>query len=376
MAKKTKLLFVISAFAYGAGKVLFETLRRLDAGRYDISVAVLWRRHEEFIPELGSHVKVYDLGAKEIGLALQIPSLVSRLRRAVRDSAPEVVIGLLWDANLISVMTGFLSPRVRVIICEHTSPIGGIKRIYGHSLMAKIALSATSFFYSNARAVVAISRGVENELLELGIPRDKIRMIYNPIDFSGIRSMMTEEIGIVPPYVLYVGQLVSSKNITLLLNAFARAASGMNLVLVGDGPYRAELAGQAGRLGLSDRVVFAGYDKNPYKYMSRASLLVLPSKTESFGLVLLEAMACGCPVITTDCMPDPTEVVETGINGFVVPRGDVEAMTAAISRLLADRELCDRFIKNGYERLGHFDPEIQVRAYEALFSEVIGEAEV
>lgn len=372
---KIKVMFVISAFAYGAGKVLLETLKRIDRERFEPAVAVLWRRPEEFIPMLEGDINVYDLGARDTGLTLQAPGLVARLRRLIRQTRTGLVVGLLWDANIISVLATRSLPRTKVVLCEHTSPIGGLQRVYGTGLKGRMARWLTTTAYSIADSIVAVSSGVALELRTIGIPAGKLGMINNPIDLQAFGPLMATPTGLPRPYVLYVGQLVATKNIRLLVEAFKLGVTdtGIDLVLVGDGPQRVELEAMARTLGIHQRVIFIGYDSNPYKYMSRALALVLPSNSESLGLVLLEAMACRCAVVTTDSMPDPTEVVQDGINGLMVARGDAQAMAMAISRLINDRQLARRMIDKAAGSLERFDPDNAVRAYEKLFMEVLGQ---
>ena len=99
-------------------------------------------------------------------------------------------------------------------------------------------------------------------------------------------------------------------------------------------------------------------------------MLVLPSDTESLGLVLVEAMACGCPVISTNCKWGPNEIIESGVNGFLVPVGDVDAMASSLKALLDDKSLREKFINNGLKKLNDFDPVKQTRKYEELIQSV------
>ena len=371
--RKIKILFVISIFAYGAGKALIEIMKHLDPERFSCSVAILWRTPGDLVPELGPEVRAYDLGAKKTRLASQVLRLVSTLKRTIREADPDVVAGLLLDANIISALAcRTMGRRPKVVLCEHTSPIPRHTDLYGTGLLGRMALKTTSIIYSLADAVVAVSKGLERELKEIGLPQSKLRTIYTPVDLEIVRALSKEDSGIVRPYILYVGQLVPFKNVGLLVDAFSIVAGkcDLDLVLVGGGSERAALEARAEAAGIAKRVRFVGFDKNPYKYMRGAQMFVFPSNTESFGLVLLEAMACGCPVITTDSLPDTADIVEDGVNGLVVPCGNASLMARAILTLHGNQDLRERFVAASMGKILGFDPEAQSRLYEELFEEL------
>jgi glycosyltransferase involved in cell wall biosynthesis len=146
-----------------------------------------------------------------------------------------------------------------------------------------------------------------------------------------------------PPIILGVGNLKPQKDFATLIRAFARvrAERPARLVILGDarGPdkdasYVAALKGLPAQLGIEEDVSFAGFAENPYAYMSRAAVFVLSSAWEGFGNVLAEALACGCPVVSTDCPSGPAEILEHGRYGPLVPVGDDAALAAAICRVL------------------------------------------
>ncbi len=369
--KKVKVLFLISAFAYGAGKVMLDILKYIDRDKFEPTLAFLWRRENEHFNALQEDIRLYDLKAGNYGITTQIPKLIWRMKGVINKEDPDVVVSLLWDANILNVLTNKIFTKGKTIVCEHTAPEGGFLNVFGEGLKTSVALKLTGFLYSGADAVVAVSRGIKKELLELGVSGN-VHMISNPLDFSRIHALKDEAVNVESPYILYVGQLGKSKNVALLINAFKKIedSADVNLVLMGDGPEKKALMEMAESLNIGSRVKFIGYDANPFKYMRGAELLVLPSNTESLGLVLVEAMACKCPVISTNCKWGPEETIENGVNGFLTPVGDVDAMSNSIKTLLNDKGLREKFILNSMKKLNDFDPGNQTRKYEKLIQSV------
>ena len=214
----------------------------------------------------------------------------------------------------------------------------------------------TRFFYARADAVVVTSQGVADDLVaNYGVPRSKIRVLHNPVDLDAIVAAAAEPIGAAisrsdRPVVAAAGRLAGVKNYPLLIDAIAE------LVAEDAGPCvdsrrrcRAGAARAAGaRARRSDRLVrFLGFQQNPWRFIARADVFVLTSTYEGFGNVLIEAMACGTPVVATRS-PGTVEIIEHGANGLLVDH-EPHAVAGAIATLLADRPLRDRLVARARE---------------------------
>jgi glycosyltransferase involved in cell wall biosynthesis len=191
--------------------------------------------------------------------------------------------------------------------------------------------------------VIAVSRGVADDIVGLTqMPRERITTIYNPIVIPDLRAkerapvphpwLMTREV----PVVLGVGKLKIQKDFPTLIRAFARlrAERPAKLVILGDGPQRGNLEGLVHELGLDADVALPGYVENPYAWMARASVFVLSSAWEGLPGVLIEAMACGCPVVSTDCASGPSEILGKGVYGPLTPVRDDRALAQSIASVL------------------------------------------
>ena len=190
-----------------------------------------------------------------------------------------------------------------------------------------------------ADKIIAVSEGVLEDLSSISLrAARKGRVICNPVVDSEISQGAEEPISHPwieeknVPVVLGVGRLAPQKNFDLLLRAFARMKKERDarLIILGDGSQRGQLESRIEALGIGNHVDLLGFVANPYPFMSGASLFTLSSDYEGFGTVLVEALACGSPVVSTGCPSGPREVLEDGKWGRLVPVGDEEALAAAM----------------------------------------------
>jgi len=198
-------------------------------------------------------------------------------------------------------------------------------------------------WYAQADAVVAVSAGVADEIAAVAqVPRAQIHVIHNPIDADRI-ARQAETIPDhpwfqpgQPPVLLAAGRLHPQKDYPTLLRAFAslRKERELRLAILGEGHERPRLEQLIGGLGIGADVRLLGFQKNPFAFMARAAVFVLSSAWEGLGNVLIEALACGCPVVSTDCPHGPSEVLEKGRYGALVPVGDPEKLARAIGAAL------------------------------------------
>ncbi|HYQ91430.1 MAG TPA: glycosyltransferase, partial [Candidatus Competibacteraceae bacterium] len=216
--------------------------------------------------------------------------------------------------------------------------------------------------YLQADAIIAVSDGVADDLAEhIGIPRQTITRIYNPTFLPDLPERAKEAIehpwftADALPVVLSVGRLGRQKDFSTLLRAFARVRSTrpLRLIILGEASEpdeqedrQAKLTALADELGITNDFALLGFVPNPFAYMARSAVLVLSSVHEGFPNVLVEALACGCPVVSTDCPSGPAEILDNGRFGPLVPVGDDVAMAQAIATVLdcppAKASLCAR----------------------------------
>ena len=225
--------------------------------------------------------------------------------------------------------------------------------------------------YPNVDAAVGISRGVASELSEAaGVPADRVHTIYNPVVSEALVQNSDQPTGHPwldnpgPRVVLAVGRLNKQKDFSTLLTAFAKLLDRCpaHLIVLGKGRLRPVLVSQAKELRIAEHVDFPGFVQNPHAFMAKANLFVLSSRHEGLSRVLIEAMACGCPVVSTDCPFGPNEILEGGRWGELVPVGDANALSESMFRTLEDPCSSDSLRK----RASFFGIEEAVTRYEKL----------
>jgi glycosyltransferase involved in cell wall biosynthesis len=207
----------------------------------------------------------------------------------------------------------------------------------------RVTRALMRFTYPWADQIVAVSQGVAEDLMRhIPLARERVATIYNPVVDERMRDL-AQATPVHPwlcsgpvPVVLGVGRLIAQKDFATLIDAFAqlRRQRKLRLLILGEGELRASLLAQAAQLGVAEDVALPGFEANPFAAMRAASVFVLSSRFEGLPGVLIQAMACGARVVSTDCPSGPREVLEDGRWGALVPVGDARALAAAIAQTL------------------------------------------
>lgn len=304
-------------------------------------------------------------GVRLVVLDSSLMRLVSRIwkgrrRRRIKASGfamarylwrkrPDVLLSAANHVHLTAVIVARLSlapVRVVIRVSNHLtgSHLGGSER------PRPIRLKFARHVYGLADAAIAVSQGIADDIVaHTSLSRDRVRAVMNPTYTPDIESAAAAPLDHAwlapgtPPLLLGAGRLVPAKDFATLLRAFARvrARRPVCLVILGEGGKRRDLEQQVRELGIEADVELHGFVNNPFAWMSRASLFVLSSAWEGSPGVLVEAMACGCPVVSTDCPSGPDEILAGGRYGRLVPVGDDAALADAIAETLdatIDRE--------------------------------------
>ena len=292
----------------------------------------------ELVGQIPDGVRLVDLGARRVLRSL--PRLVEYLRR----ERPRVLIASMSHGNVVAVWAGRLAGQgTRVIATVHNTMSQSTPEQGG--IAAKIWPLLLRTFYPWADVVVAVSRGAADDLVRsVGLPRERVQVVYNPVITPATRAQAGRRpehpwfAPGEPPVVLGVGRLTRQKDFATLLRAFGqvRRCRTARLMILGEGEERPRLEALARELGVAEDMALPGFRDDAVSHMAGAALFVLSSAWEGLPTVLIEAMAAGARVVSTDCPSGPREILQDGRLGALVPVGDApalaDAMLAALDR--------------------------------------------
>jgi len=275
------------------------------------------------------------------------------LRRYLEAARPDVLLSALTYTNLVALWAKQLAGNITpVVVSERITLSVHIKSDKRYRAWRwRFALPAISYAYRAADGIVTVSDSVASDLIKNAqISHTAIKTIYNPVVDSKLLALAEQPLehpwtnNGAPPVILGAGRLIQQKDFQTLLRAFAilRAKRKARLIILGEGKKRSELQSLAQDLGIANDVEMPGFVSNPYQYMANASVFTLTSLYEGLPGVLIQAMACGCPVISSDCPGGSAEILEHGKYGRLVPVKDPEALADAINSVLdkmPDRDL-------------------------------------
>lgn len=347
----TRILVVIPSLERGGAERVVSVLTQEWARQHDVTLALFDARDPAY-PYGG---RLVDLGCPA-GSGVRCKAInaflrVIRLSRLIRATQPDRIITFMESANFPAILAAVLTgARDRLVVSVRNDP----------ARFPKGYRSLIPWLYRYPNRVVTVSNGVAEALARMGVPRTKLQAIPNPVALDGLESgLMVDRAGLpgMPArFILAVGRLHPQKGFDRLLQAFARiAAADLHLVILGEGPERGKLQAQTEDLGIGAFVHLPGALKNPFLWYRQAACFVLSSRYEGFPNVLIEAMACGCPVVSFDCHYGPYEIIEDGVSGLLVPEGDVEGLARAIRRVVEDDYLSQTLREAGKERARQFD---------------------
>ncbi len=327
---------------------------------------VLAKATGPFLDQVSAEVNLVDLGSQRVLQSL--PGLVRYLRR----SRPDVLLAGIDHANLVALLANKLAGGgSRVFPSVHTPLLLGVRN--SPFFLAKWIPFLVRIMYPWADSVIAVSNDVALDLSSVtGLSADRFKIISNPIVTADLLNAAQRPVSHPffeagqSPVILGVGRLLPLKGFDVLLRALrvVRKEFPPRMIILGEGPDRARLEALTEQLGLQDVVDLVGYVQDPAAYMAQASVLALPSRFEGFGNVLVEAMACGTPVVATRCSGGPAEILREGEFGPLVPVDDPPALAGAILDVLASPKPAEILIK----RANDFSVEkIVTRYLEVLF---------
>ena len=375
MTRPKKICFALPSLAGGgAERAAVQILNALDGDRWDRWL-YLFKREGPYLADVASAVQIaHAHDASRLGRWRALRGFARRVR-------PDVVVSFLSYFTVLSAVRA-AGVGARVVFNQQT-PMSAFLRdrdYHWRRPWNRLAFAAaTRVGYAAADLIVTTSRGVADDLVaSFGVRSSRVRVVHNPVDVKAVVAAAQEPIDPqyaamwTPPVIVTAGRLAAAKNYPLLIESLAllRERVPAQLFILGEGDQEPALRQQVAARSLTDVVHFCGFQSNPWRYIARADVFALTSRYEGFGNVLVEAMACGVPVVATSS-PGTREIVSVGGDGLLVERHEPAAVAAALEGVLSDGALRQRMSATARHHAERFGVPSVAAAYERVLTEVM-----
>jgi N-acetylgalactosamine-N,N'-diacetylbacillosaminyl-diphospho-undecaprenol 4-alpha-N-acetylgalactosaminyltransferase len=391
-----KLAILVTSMALGGAEKVAVTLAR-EFRQRGVDVLLVCLEKNDFYRDDADVIYLSDhtgSGEGPLKKLLSLPLFAWRLKQLLKRQAISVVQSHINRSNYVNVLAQRFGSPHRAQLVNH----GITSSLYRQdNFLGRVNRALVRWLYPRAEQVLCPSEGMRRDLLDYGVPGERMQVIANPFSIERIAGLARQEITpgdfrfrAARRYLLAAGRLDPVKRFTDLLPALAQVREqhpDVELIILGEGPERQAIRDLADADDLHDVVHLLGRVDNPYQYIARAELLLSASASEGFGNVIVEALACGTPVIATDCVSGPREILapqsagrqsghagepEFVEYGVLVPVGGVETMAEAIRVLLEDDALRASYAEDGKRRARDFDVSVIADAYLDALGEFLG----
>lgn len=355
-----RITFVIGSLeAGGAQRTVVLLCEGLLSQGHHVSVVTFNGSEKDFF-ELPKGI---ERTALCISSCLQTLIKFTRLRRGILATKPDVIVSFIETMNIM-VLFAMWGTKVPVVVSERSNP-----KSYKISVIWKWL---RWWIYQKTDRIIVQTKAVSNYFLPKF--QGKLSVIPNPVIPPRTSEGFTE----FPPkpFLIAVGRLYYYKGYDLLLKAFARLKTSYpdwSLIILGEGPARVEIEALGLELELGDSISLMGTVGNPYDFLVHADLFVMSSRFEGFPNALCEAMACGLPVISTDCPSGPQEIIRNGEDGILVENENANALFEAMDQLMSDKKEQKRLGSNASQIVERFSLKKIVGLWEEMIVQVISE---
>jgi len=384
---KYKIAFLINSLTPGgAERVMSLLLQNLQCNEFDIELIML---EDDIVFDIPDHIKVTILSkhkseGKSVLKTLSIPLYALKLATYVQKEDIKTVVSFLYRADFVNIIAAQITKHKTIV----SQRVNASSTYNDNTIVSRIYRYLIRKLYPRADVVLNVSEGTKYDLSKnFGIDTRKQKVIYNPYEIEKIMSLAKEPVDIPlerENTIVVVAWLRKVKNIAMIIEVFSMLDPKMRLVIVGSGEEEELLKRKAANLGLLERIYFVGADKNPYRYMRRASIYVSASYSEGFPNAMVEAMLCKCAVVVTDCLSGPREIlapqsdphslVENQIEytpfGVLYPVGDSKLLKKVLVDLIENPEKTRKMGEEGYQRALDFDMTEIVAQYCQILHEV------
>lgn len=356
---KKNLAILINSFGSGGAERVVSILLR-ELKEFNITLVLLER---DIFYDIPKDVEVIYLSNSNINRSgvkklLMLPIFAFKYKKILKDKNIKISLSFLTRSNYVNIIAKFFGSKAKTIISERSY----FSFVYGDKNLNSFINKKLVSLYRFANIATANSKGSALDL-ERNYKIKNIKVIYNPIDIEKINALKSKKIDLLKKRftLITIGRLVKEKNHSLIIDAIKDI--DVDLWIIGDGELKYELEEKIKSLSIEDRVFLLGREENPYKFLDKADAFVFASNYEGFPNVLIEALACKLPVISTDCLSGPREIlapnteyknledIEVAEYGVLTPVGNLNSLKKAINLIKNNAKLREEYISKSYKRL-------------------------
>lgn len=379
-----KIAFLINSLTSGgAEKIVVTIINKLQKENYEVELICL---EKNIFYNISKDIKIKYLtnnsgnnnGIKKL---FEIPFLAFKLKNYIKENDIQIVQSHLYRANYINVLSNILGAKHQTQIVNH----GIASRYKIKGLLGKINLFLIRNLYSKAHTIITISKEMKNDLNNLFLFKNNQLVINNPYDIENINHLKIEEntkfvFDSKKKYLITMGRLIKLKKYDDVIKSLKNLPENVELILLGEGEEKENLKKLTKELNLKERTHFMGNVKNPFKYLSKADIFILSSETEGFPNSLIEALACNLPVISTDCISGPREILAPKTEsskllkkdfkveefGILYPIGNIQELSKSIIFILENQHIYDSLKYKSIQRANDFSIEKIIIQYKKV----------
>ena len=370
-----KITFLINSLSSGgAEKVLSVLTTELIKQNYKVEIIFLERNEFYTLPKEVKKTYLTSFDGTQSGVLklIYIPFLAYKLSKYIKKNNITIIQSHIFRANYINVLTKLFGTKHKAQVVT----AGRVSRYLEQGLLGRVNLFLISTLYKRADLIISKAMGMQDDMQSLfHFKNDKV-IINNPYDIKKIETLSKENIDNFTfnknkKYLISIGRLIPLKRNHELIHSLNELSDNIEIIFLGDGSEKNKLINLTKDLQLENRVHFLGQVSNPYKYLSKSDIFVSCSESEGFPNVLVEAMICGIPVISSDCISGPKEILSPNKDnefGLLFKVGDSIKMIDNIKYLLENNDIRNNYIMNGKDRASDFALNTIVNKYKKVLN--------
>jgi len=357
----SKITFLINSLSSGgAEKVLSVLVTELIRQNYKIEIIFLERNEFYSLPKEVKKTYLSNFDGTQSGILklIYIPFHAYKLSSYIKKNNITIVQSHIFRANYINILAKFFGSGHKAQVVT----AGRVSRYLEQGLLGKVNLFLISHLYKRADLIISKAQGMQDDMLRLFNFTNKQMIINNPYDIQKIVTLSTELVDEFDfqenkKYLISVGRLIPLKRNHELIESLSKFDNNLEILFLGDGIEKDNLQRLSVKLNIEKRVHFLGNVKNPYKFISKCDIFVSCSESEGFPNVIVEAMICGIPIVSSDCVSGPREILAPHKNnkfGMLFPVGNSSVMVQSIKLLLENKNIAKKMAKNAKLRANDF----------------------